>query len=87
LTAIKKVLSLYYNYSNNELSNNMTITNATGSKKVNITERNDLGYTSVFAQYIQLINTGVGVDEQVLESKSFSTLKGAQKWANNTLGL
>lgn len=65
-----------------------TITNATGSKKVNITEKHDLGYVSVFAQYIQMVNNGIGgIDEQVLHSKSFSTLKGAQKWAKSTLGI
>ena len=61
-----------------------TISNATGTKKVNITEKN-FGYVSIFAQYIQIVNTGIGTDEQVLESKSFSTIAGATKWANKKL--
>ncbi len=58
-----------------------TIKNATGSKAVNISERNDLGYVSVFAQYVQIYN---GVEE-VLESKSFSSVKNAEKWAAKKL--
>jgi len=89
LTAIKKVLSLWYNYSNalKKMTNKSTITNTTGSKKVNITYKQE-NYKPVFAQYIQVINTEIGgIDEHVLQSKSFSTLDGARKWAKNTLGL
>lgn len=58
-----------------------TISNATGTKKVNINT------FTFFTQYIQMVNTGIGTDEQVLQSKTFSTLKAANKWANKVLGL
>ena len=60
-----------------------TIKNATGSKAVNITERFDLGYTSVFARYVQVYQG----KEQVLQSKSASSFKAAERWANKKLGI
>ncbi len=58
-----------------------TIKNATGSKQVNINVRHETGYTSVFAQYIQNYQG----EQQVLQSKSFSSIKAAEKWAKNIL--
>ncbi len=58
-----------------------TIANNTGSKQVNIIERNDLGYTSVFAQYVQNYQG----EQQVLQSKSFSSKSAAERWAKKVL--
>lgn len=58
-----------------------TITNQAGSKAVNIIERNDLGYTSIFAQYVQIYEG----EQQVLQSKSFSSKPAAERWANKIL--
>lgn len=55
----------------------MTITNTTGTKAVNI--RNNNG--SISAMYVQIYNG----QEQVLESKDFSTEKRATNWANRIL--
>ena len=57
-----------------------TLTNNSGSKKVNI--RFNETYT---ASYIQIYNDGICNQEQVLEAKSFSTLKGAERWGNKQL--
>ena len=56
----------------------ITITNSTGSKAVNISTDAD-GY--VRAMYVQIYKG----DQQVLEAKSFSTIKRAEKWANSIL--
>lgn len=55
-----------------------TLKNLTGSKAVNI--RKDA--TGMFrAMYVQVYQG----QEQVLEAKSFNTIKGAEKWANKIL--
>lgn len=51
-----------------------TITNTTGSKKVNITTD---GTGMVRAMFVQVYHN----EEQVLESKSFKTIKKAEQWA------
>jgi|TARA_R110001606_G_scaffold27795_1_gene88708 hypothetical protein len=58
-----------------------TLTNNTGSKKVNIITDN--GYdTPIFrAFYVQVYNG----EEQVLDSKSYSSIKMAEKWGNKKL--
>jgi len=58
-----------------------TIKNSTESKALNITERNDLGYVSVFAQYVQIYQG----EQQVLQSKSFSSFADAERWAKKML--
>ena len=55
-----------------------TIKNSTGSKAVNISAD---GYGSVRAMYVQIYNN----EQQVLESKSFASVKNAEKWAANKL--
>ena len=58
-----------------------TLSNKTESKKVNIITDN--GYdTPIFrAMYVQVYNG----QEQVLDSKSYKSLKMAEKWANKKL--
>ena len=57
-----------------------TISNETGSKLVNI--RQD--YMGLYrAMYVQVYNN----EQQVLESKTFATIKNAEKWANKVLGI
>ena len=57
-----------------------TISNETGSKLVNI--RQD--YMGLYrAMYVQVYNN----EQQVLESKTFATIKNAEKWANEVLGI
>lgn len=55
-----------------------TLTNATGSKRVNISTD---GTGTVRAMYVQVYNG----EEQVLEAKSYSTIKRAEKWASKKL--
>lgn len=54
-----------------------TLTNQSGSKKVNIRKNID----SYIASYVQLFQ---GM-EQVLTSKTFANEKNAKKWANKIL--
>lgn len=54
------------------------IKNESGSKAVNIAKNTNGGY---LAQYVQVYNG----EEQVLQSKSFSSLKKAEKWAKTIL--
>jgi hypothetical protein len=54
-----------------------TLTNATGTKKVNI-RKND---SSFIASYVQIYQ---GM-EQVLLAKTFSNIKNAEKWSNKIL--
>ena len=59
-----------------------TFSNQTGSKAVNINDQSAAyGYTSVFAQYVQLYDG----EQQVLESKSFSSIQAAERWAKKKL--
>lgn len=51
-----------------------TITNTTSSKAVNIS-------SSFFAQYVQIYQG----EQQVLQSKSFSSQIAAEKWAKKML--
>ena len=55
-----------------------TISNTTGSKKVNIST-DVTGIVRAF--YVQVYNG----QEQVLDSKSYKSLKMAEKWANKQL--
>lgn len=55
-----------------------TIKNSTGSKVVNIIYNDFNGYR---ASYVQVYN----LHQQVLEAKSFSTQKDAEKWAGKKL--
>jgi len=55
-----------------------TLTNTKGTKAVNISTD---ASGNVNAMYVQIYNG----EEQVLESKSFSTVKRAEKWASNKL--
>ena len=55
-----------------------TLRNTTGSKAVNIsTDATGI----VIAMYVQIYNG----EQQVLQSKTFATIKNAVKWANKTL--
>jgi hypothetical protein len=55
-----------------------TLTNTTGSKAVNITTD---AAGNVNAMYVQNYNG----QQQVLQSKTFATVKSAEKWANKIL--
>ena len=55
-----------------------TITNTTGSKAVNISNTAPMTF---IAMYVQIYNG----EQQVLQAKTFTTIKGAQKWANKIL--
>jgi|TARA_R110000744_G_scaffold148016_1_gene261088 hypothetical protein len=56
----------------------ITLSNTTGSKKVNlITDATG----TVRAMYVQVYNG----QEQVLDSKSYKSFKMAEKWANKQL--
>ena len=55
-----------------------TIKNTTGSKAVNITTD---ATGNVRAMYVQIYNG----EEQVLQVKTFSSIKNAEKWANKVL--
>ena len=55
-----------------------TITNTTGSKAVNITTD---ATGRVRAMYVQIYNN----EQQVLQTKDFSTIKNAEKWAKKIL--
>jgi hypothetical protein len=59
------------------------ITNQSGSKKVEIIEKN-YGYSTFFAKYIEVEKDG---SEKVSYANSFNTLIGAKKWANTILGI
>ena len=55
-----------------------TFANATGTKAVNVSK----DATGTFrAMFVQIYNN----DQQVLDSKDFSTLVRAEKWANKVL--
>jgi len=70
----KKVMYLYIT----KQIDMTTITNTTGSKAVNI-KTDAIG--NVIAMYVQVYNN----EQQVLQSKSFSTVKNAEKWAKKIL--
>lgn len=55
-----------------------TITNNTGSKAVNIST-DATGTTR--AMFVQIYNG----EQQVLQSKSFASIKTAEKWANKVI--
>ena len=55
-----------------------TLKNTTGSKLVNITNPSPMTFIAMYAQ----VYNG---EQDVLQSKTFTTLKGATKWANNIL--
>jgi len=54
------------------------ISNTTGTKAVNITTD---GTGTVRAMYVQIYSG----EQQVLQSKSFASVKNAEKWANRIL--
>lgn len=56
----------------------VTLKNNTGSKAVNISKD---ATGKIRAMYVQIYNN----EQQVLESKTFSTIKNAEKWANKIL--
>jgi hypothetical protein len=55
-----------------------TLTNTTGSKAVNISNTAPMQF---IAMYVQIYNG----EQDVLQTKTFTTLKGATKWANTKL--
>jgi hypothetical protein len=55
-----------------------TITNTTGSKAVKITNPSPMTFVATYVQIYQ-------GEEDVIELKTFKTLKGAEKWANSLL--
>lgn len=55
-----------------------TIKNETGTKAVNI-KSNGMG--SFIALYVQIYNN----EEQVLETKTYKSVKSCEKWANKML--
>jgi|TARA_R110001606_G_scaffold193566_1_gene341270 hypothetical protein len=55
-----------------------TLTNASGTKAVNISTD---GTGTVRAMYVQIYNG----EQQVLDSKSYSSVNMAQKWASKKL--
>lgn len=56
----------------------ITLKNTTGTKAVNITTDAE---GQVIAMYVQIYKG----QEQVLESKTYSTIKRAEKWASKQL--
>ena len=56
----------------------ITITNTTKTKAVNITANPE---TMVRAMYVQIYNG----EQQVLQAKTFASIKSAEKWANKIL--
>jgi len=54
-----------------------TLKNTTGTKAVNISKTQ----TGFICMYVQIYNN----QEQVLDSKDYSTLKASKKWANKQL--
>ena len=58
------------------------IKNTTGSKAVRISTDAE---GNVRAAYIQFYNDGLGMQEQLLEFKSFARVTTAQKWAAKIL--
>ena len=63
---------------NNKTKDMTTLTNTTGSKKVNISTS---ATGTVTAMYVQVY----AGQEQVLNTKSYKSLKMATKWANKQL--
>ena len=57
-----------------------TIANTSGSKLVNISQD---ATGTIRAMYVQVYQN----QQQVLESKSFASIKTAEKWANKVLGI
>jgi hypothetical protein len=55
-----------------------TFTNTTGTKAVNISQD---GTGTFRAIYVQIYNN----DQQVLDSKDFTSINRAEKWANKVL--
>jgi len=58
-----------------------SISNSTGSKRVDIITQNDSGVSTFIAFYVQVYKG----EEQVLDSKDYKSLKMAQKWAAKQL--
>lgn len=61
-----------------QIHNMATIKNATGSKAVNISTD---ATGNVRAMYVQIYQG----EQQVLQAKTFASIKNAQKWANKIL--
>jgi hypothetical protein len=55
-----------------------TVFNTSGSKAVNITTD---ATNTVHAMYVQIYNN----EQQVLQAKSFASIKNAEKWASKIL--
>ena len=55
-----------------------TITNTTGTKAVNISTD---ATGTIRAMYVQIYNG----EQQVLQAKSFSSVRNAEKWANKII--
>lgn len=58
-----------------------TLVKQNSNKRVNIKESSN----GVAAFYVQMNATGISVEEQVLESKFFASVKNAEKWAAKML--
>jgi len=58
-----------------------TLKSKSGKKAVNISNNNGVFY----AVYVQFVNTGTEIVEQVLLAKSYSSESAATKWANKQL--
>lgn len=67
-----------FDSSNKPITTMITIKNTSGSKAVNITKT---ATGTIQAMYVQIFN---GM-EQVLQAKSFTTVKNAEKWAAKVL--
>jgi hypothetical protein len=59
-----------------------TLSSTSGNKKVNIVLNVNGGF---FAKHVQVINTGLGIEESLIQMKSFNTEKSAEKWAIKVL--
>lgn len=57
-------------------------TSASGNKKATIVINQNAGY---YVKLVKLINTGIGVEESLIQMKSFITEKTAEKWAKKNL--
>jgi len=57
-------------------------TSESGNKRATIVINQNDGY---YVKLVQLINTGIGMEEDLIQMKSFITEKSAEKWALKNL--
>lgn len=58
-----------------------TITSTSGTKAVKISNNDG----SFYACYVQYVNTGICIEEQLITMKGYNSEKAAIRWANRIL--